>query len=157
MELSRTGYQQSAVLLGMIHMGDLIGAFWEKIDSTSIDFAEMEAIVRGIRLCRSMGIGVFQIETDSIAVFKAAKENSNNPALIYMARKNAIGEHNIDHIHREENIVADLLAKASRSNDDKTFQLYSQLPTDIRKAIYLDKIGVPSYRKGKKNYTGVLG
>ncbi|KAL3629953.1 hypothetical protein CASFOL_026265 [Castilleja foliolosa] len=65
-----------------------------------------------------------------------------------MARRNGLSGQDIEHIHREQNAVADLLAKAARSEDDATFQTHGQLPGNIRAAIHLDKIGLQNFRKG---------
>ncbi|KAL3655749.1 hypothetical protein CASFOL_000145 [Castilleja foliolosa] len=132
-------------------MGDMIGAFWQKSEHTSIDATEMDAVIHGVKLCSRLGIGMYRIETDSMAVFKAVDGSSRNPALIYMARKHGLRSRGIDHIHREINGVADLLAKAARSNEDKIFELNNQLPNNVRKTIYFDKIGLKNYRKGKYN------
>ncbi|KAL3613262.1 hypothetical protein CASFOL_042885 [Castilleja foliolosa] len=132
-------------------MGDMVRAFWKKIELTTIDFVEMEAIIHGVHLCNSMGIDRCQTETDSMAVFKAATGSSRNPALTYMARKNGLNGRHIVHIHREQNVVADLLAKIARSEADDTPQIHSHLPGHIRAAFQLDKIGLQNYRKGNSS------
>ncbi|KAL3643914.1 hypothetical protein CASFOL_011846 [Castilleja foliolosa] len=129
-------------------MGEMVRAFWKKIELTTVDIAEMEAIIHGVLLCNSLAIDRFRIETDSLTVFKAATGKSMNPNITYMARRNGLGTQLIDHIYREQNVVADLLAKAARSEDDTTFQSLSQLPGNIRAAIHLDKIGMQVFRKG---------
>ncbi|KAL3617229.1 hypothetical protein CASFOL_038976 [Castilleja foliolosa] len=129
--------------------GDLIRAFWCKSEQTNIDAVEMEAVVHGLQICDQIGIGNLRIETDSIAVVKVAHGSSKNPTLIYTARKNGLRGRAIFQINREENGVADLLAKDAKSSEDGEFQLINQLPINIRTAIYLDKIGLHKFRKGK--------
>lgn len=52
----------------------------------------------------------------------------------------------INHIFREQNKVADALAKLRENNGDQEFYRAKDLPPAINKLLFLDRIGLQSFR-----------
>ncbi|KAL3625603.1 hypothetical protein CASFOL_030548 [Castilleja foliolosa] len=93
-------------------------SFWGKVLSTDPETTEVEAINLGLDHCYLRGISNFELETDSMAAAKAFYGNSSNLHLTYRTRRHRNQHTKIKIILREQNSVADLLAKWARIHGD---------------------------------------
>ncbi|KAL3641435.1 hypothetical protein CASFOL_016403 [Castilleja foliolosa] len=127
--------------------GTPIFSYWGKSTASDAAETEIDAINRGIDYCIKKGLSTVTIESDSTAAIRAFQGKINNPLLIYRARRHRNIYPQINLIYREQNATADMLAKLARKRIEGETHRYHELPTDIRQQIFLDKNGIPKYRK----------
>ncbi|KAL3652391.1 hypothetical protein CASFOL_002072 [Castilleja foliolosa] len=121
--------------------------FWAKVATTTSDETEVEAIVKGIELCKQYGHNNFEIETDSVYAIRAFQGKVYEPNLVYKTRKYKNYRHRILHVLRQQNLAADILAKNGRNQQDLVSVNYHTLPKQIKLQIFLDRVGLGNFRK----------
>ncbi|KAL3651709.1 hypothetical protein CASFOL_004711 [Castilleja foliolosa] len=126
-----------------------IFCFWGEVEAIDSDSTEIEAINMGIDQCNLLGLSISEIETDSSSAFTAFRGKNPSPNLSFRARKHKILGDKLKIIHREQNMVADLLAKYAREAGNGQTLLYKDLPSSIKLQIFYDKIGLHVFRKKK--------
>ncbi|KAL3619426.1 hypothetical protein CASFOL_036996 [Castilleja foliolosa] len=133
--------------------GDPLTVFWYKTNSPNINSAEFEALQLGIDIAKNLGLHLkdIEVETDSQFVVRAIKGDLLDPNLTYAARKLRNKIKQISHVHREQNLVADISAKMAHTRGDAVIEVYKLLPRDIKIQIFLDKMEIPNYRNKKGN------
>ncbi|KAL3651885.1 hypothetical protein CASFOL_004887 [Castilleja foliolosa] len=115
------------------HKGDMVAAFWCTLHTSDVDTTEMMVVAKRIDLCRQLGIENVQIETDSMAVVKASRNNTNNPDESYLTRKYRTHLNHTHHIRREQNGASNLLAKKAILEKENTSKMIGQLPLKLEK------------------------
>ncbi|KAL3626818.1 hypothetical protein CASFOL_029390 [Castilleja foliolosa] len=128
--------------------GNPVTFFWGKVTADDPESTEVEAINMGIDQCNKLGIHVTEIETDSTMAIRAFQGKINNPNLTYRSRRNSINSRKIYLVRREQNAVADALAKFARNNEECASNNFQVLPSEIKRLIFHDRIGLQVYRKG---------
>ncbi|KAL3636801.1 hypothetical protein CASFOL_019100 [Castilleja foliolosa] len=127
--------------------GNFKMAFWGKVDTNSIDETEIRAVMVGIEKCTGKGYTNISVETDSINTIKLINEGMHSYNLTYEARKCKNPNFSYAKIYREQNHVADALAKNAKNGDNWDCTNLNQIPKDIRKLVYLDSLGLDYYRR----------
>lgn len=110
---------------------------------------ELRAILDGLILADQRAIMELEIEADSIIAVKMIKDNQFRQGLsVYIARRcRQQNIRKVTHIFREQNKAADAFSRQAFVSGDKEYNSESLVPNGIRKIIYFDRIGIPSYRR----------
>lgn len=92
------------------------------------------------------------METDSIIAYQIVESGmAKNWDYIYFARRIKdlrSSSIRISHIFREQNMVADTLAKEAYGQQNRReFFTLQDLPRNVQKLLYLDRIGLPNFRR----------
>lgn len=114
--------------------------------------AEMFAIMKGLTLCRTMGLPKVMVEADAQAVIQSLNHDTEvtNWRTLYTLQQikscTRTMEVTFQHIHREGNSVADNLAKEALS-----LKLNREVPLGVcnprvKQLIYSDNTGIPYLR-----------
>lgn len=108
------------------------------------------ALIDGLVLCRDQGLDGVCVESDSSEVVRMLNDSAhNNWRYAYLCRKvRASLRYNdeVRFIYREQNKVADGLAKAALGQVENEFFSRLDLYLNIQKLMFLDRIGIPSFR-----------
>ncbi|XP_060170402.1 uncharacterized protein LOC132601318 [Lycium barbarum] len=140
--------------------GHMVMAFASPVHFTTNNYSETQAALQGIQWCLDHNFNNLILELDSLLVVnmilakcKVPWKFQNDIAFI----QQAVQLHNItvQHCFREGNDVADLLSKHANLLTEKAIYLNERdLPPDIRGAIRIDRMQVPSFRIRPKKHTG---
>ncbi|KAL3613865.1 hypothetical protein CASFOL_041939 [Castilleja foliolosa] len=134
--------------------GIFLAAFSCSLNAGGVVEAETEAICKGVALCKALNLDNYTVETDSKQAIKSIHGNGRDFKAIYLARTHALESEAINHIWRQQNAVADKLAKLK---DNRIFTKFSDLPSNVRQEIYFNRIGIPALRKASFQLTGGEG
>ncbi|KAL3628678.1 hypothetical protein CASFOL_027724 [Castilleja foliolosa] len=124
--------------------GSFVAAFSCRLRATNIVEAETEAICKGIVFYKTMGLEGVTVETDSREAIGAFQGHGGDFKAIYLARQHARPVPQIAHIWRQQNTVADSLAKLKIN---KIFRNFQELPRNIKRDLFFNRIGLPLFRK----------
>lgn len=131
--------------------GAFLGGFCSHISDEDIVQAELEGIFQGVLFCKQIGSLVFVVETDSTIAYRLIVEQGYArwkysylvPKIIWELQD----VRRLSLIFREENRVADLFAKAAHHFPARVDVFMEEdLLMFIRKFIFLDRIGIPTFR-----------
>jgi len=135
--------------------GDFIFAYSIPLGNGTSNMAEAKALLNGLQWCASKGIEMAIGETDSLLLSKTVKREwkplwkiSNQVQEI----QKMIEDHKFSIVHcfREANKPADALASLSHKIEEiKVFTLFSNLLSNIRGLINMDKWSLPSFKQIK--------
>ncbi|KAH0690823.1 hypothetical protein KY289_018181 [Solanum tuberosum] len=115
--------------------GDFIFAYSIPLGNGTSNTAEAEALLYGLQWCASKGIEMAIGETDSLLFIQNCKKRVETP---------------LENQQTEANKPADALASLSHKIEEiKVFTLFSNLPSNIRGLINMDKWSLPSFRQIK--------
>lgn len=123
--------------------GSWKGGFSYNIGCCSVDEAEAWAVIQGLRMALSLGVTKIIVESDSkVTIDRLHNHNGlhgNISNLIHrcLAVLCDFEEFRINHVYREQNGVADLLAKRALNQPPGVF-LFDEAPCDLRKKLYED-------------------
>ncbi|XP_016491734.1 uncharacterized protein LOC107811342 [Nicotiana tabacum] len=118
--------------------GDLIMAFSMPINCDSNKMADAKTTEFGGKWCSQNGYANFSLELDSMIIVEILTERDTNNLKIKMLidRTSNIVQHariNVKHCFREDNQVADCLAKlAITTNKRRVFHSIQQLPNSVK-------------------------
>ncbi|WMV57498.1 hypothetical protein MTR67_050883 [Solanum verrucosum] len=136
------------------HFGKWIAGFTCKIKAHNAHHEEILALLHGLNLAKRLNLAHLQVETDSQVLLNNLNNNSRVYSHIYAdcrAILQQMGRATMEHISREVNIVADLLAVHGRKTKDPNIcigQLYvfDASPSLISSALERDAMGTTSLR-----------
>ena len=139
--------------------GKLIYAFSVPFVFGTNNIAELKAALYGLEWCEQHGYKCIELEVDSELVCKWINKIINTPwrcqqlvqDILHIGSK--MKDFQCQHIYREANTIADLLAKFSHTLDiTHHFYTIHQLKGTIRESYILEKLGIQSFirRKTKK-------
>ncbi|KAL3635943.1 hypothetical protein CASFOL_020490 [Castilleja foliolosa] len=121
--------------------------FWRKVHTSDPISTEITAITIAIDICDKNGYGNFEIESDSEQAVHIFQGKIKAPSLNYIARRYRDRDIRIGHVLREQNMVADLIAKFARDKEDNDNCPYNQLPLHVKHQIFQERIGLGAYRR----------
>lgn len=112
-------------------------------------------MIDAILLAKQLGIRGYTVEVDSTIVFNMAKRQGNIQwRHIYLIRQLwalVDPDIKINLIVREQNMVADALAKEVQKHHSRMeFFTVRDLPRNIEKLLFYDRIGLPVFRASCK-------
>lgn len=130
--------------------GDIILAFSHYYETATSLIAEARALLDGLKYLRIVSPGPAIIECDSKSLVQIINKETQCPwyILSYTREMSSLllPDDLISHIYREANTVADLLANHACYVKCNFFFSSKDLPTKIKGAARLDKLGMPSFR-----------
>jgi ribonuclease HI len=96
--------------------GKHIASFISKLNAVSVEQGETLAILKGLSVCQNLNLGRVLVETDSLLAFQWIQGSYHPPSCIADAIDNIKAKlvminGEIQHIFREQNSIADILAK----------------------------------------------
>lgn len=104
-------------------------SLWWVFSHNDILQAELDAIIHGLLLFRSRGLIMTELEIDSEVAFNM------------LMRRSSEAWQYIHYIRRIRRLLVDGLAKWARCNQTSmVFQDLSELPTVIKKVIFIDRV-----------------
>lgn len=112
--------------------------------------AELQAVYDNMALCVANGITGVVIEVDAAKVIHMVKD-SNQVHWRYVSLLRKVKAlmplfDSISLIYREQNMTADKLARSAiGASDKKEFFSISEIPREIQKIIFLDRIGLLNF------------
>lgn len=130
--------------------GEFICGYAAPYEPSDVIAAELQALYDGMRLCMAKGITGVCIEADAAMVVDMVKGDKQDYwRYTYQVRKvKALLPYfdSINHIVREQNMVADSLAKSALDASGKNeFTSIQNVPRHIQQLIFLDRIGIPNF------------
>lgn len=132
------------------HLGNVILAFSHYYGFSNSIIAEAPALLDGMKYIKITGSTAAIIECDSQTIVNIIKRKATCPWSILSYVREIWSLLNpadtINHIFREGNTVADSLASLACKLKCNASYSSSELPTLIRGAVRLDKLGMPSVR-----------
>lgn len=124
--------------------GEFVCGFSAPYAVEDIVEAEIHALVDDLELCRRQGSDRVCVESDSTVVVTLINDSSqNNWRYAYLSRnvKSRLRfNEEARFIYREQNKVADSLAKAALGQTEKEYFSRQELSPNIQKLIFLDRI-----------------
>lgn len=116
---------------------------------------ELATLIDEIQLAKQLGITSYTVEVDSTVVFNMARRHGNIQwRHTYLIRQLwALLEPNaqINLIVQEQNMVADDLAKEAQNQHSRLeFFTLRDLPRNVQKLLFIDRIGLPVFRTSCK-------
>lgn len=132
--------------------GRVLNCFQNYLGKHSIFFVELKAILLGISLCKTMGFRKIVVEYDAANAISALTNKSSKRhwtvcQLIQSVQVCCEGlEVVFQHIHREGNAVADLLAKEALKLKLQRQCMLAVCSATIKQQGYSDNTGVPYLR-----------
>ncbi|XP_041026880.1 uncharacterized protein LOC121267069 [Juglans microcarpa x Juglans regia] len=131
--------------------GALLLAFSMNLGYGNSIYAELRALVEGVKHCKNINFVAVDIEMDSKVTLSWLK--NNRCGIWYLEEFWEELQHlltNMDpkfmHIHREGNAVADRLARRGAREGEMEWKIMSELPPLLRGLIKVDKWGLPALR-----------
>ena len=138
------------------HQGNLIYAFSLSFGIGTNNFAELKAVQYGMDWCEQHGYKYIVLEIDSELVYKWINKMINTPWRYQQLVQdilqivNKMKHFQCQHIYREANTTADLLAKFSHSLEiPQHFYVSQQLKGTIRGSYIVEKMGIYNFRRRK--------
>ncbi|KAL3631229.1 hypothetical protein CASFOL_024213 [Castilleja foliolosa] len=122
-------------------------AFWRKVRTLDPLSTEIAAITTAMDICDKNGYDNVEIESDSEQAIRIIQGKIKVPVLNYIARRYRDRGIPIYHVLREQNMVADLIAKSARTKEDNDNCSYMQLPLNVKHQIFQERIGLGVYRR----------
>lgn len=131
--------------------GEFIFGFAIKLSHSDILQAELQAIWHGLQICQEKQLINVEVESDSELACKMIGNRTNIPwKYTYLVRRicKLLGVgFSLKHTYRQANKVADGLATlAHGTNTRMEFKELAEVPRNIQKFLFCDRIGLPSYR-----------
>ncbi|KAK4737731.1 hypothetical protein R3W88_001428 [Solanum pinnatisectum] len=107
------------------HLGNWISGFSCKIKVVNARHAEILALLHGLSLAKSLNINRLHVETDSQILINNIKSDTRIYSHIYDDCRSLLNQLEVtsEHIMREANSVADLLAIYGRKSKDPIWDL----------------------------------
>lgn len=133
------------------HHGDWVCGFQQKIGYCSSDEAEALGMLQGLRLLATLGTRYVIVESDSASIIDSLRSRSklhgNIGNILQRCQTAATNfeEIHFEHIYREQNKLADALAKRALCLP-RGYVLLTEAPNDLRDLICDDKLGACSQR-----------
>ncbi|XP_015064939.1 uncharacterized protein LOC107010215 [Solanum pennellii] len=136
--------------------GKLIYAFSVPLGSGTNNMAELKAALYGLDWCEQHGYKCIELEVDSELLCKWIKKILSIPwrcqqliqDIMHIVSKLEFFQ--CQHIYREANTTADLLAKFSHNLEiPQHFYITQQLKGTIKESYMLEKMGIQSFRRRK--------
>ena len=131
--------------------GKILFAFHNYYGINTSLFAETKALLDGLKFCNRMGLSQVEVETDSMVLLKMVKNrkctkwNLKKPWSELMALLHLLIK--IEHIYREGNQIADLLAnEAVQSKKAKEYHSEEEFPVKMKSMAKLEAMRVPYIR-----------
>lgn len=140
--------------------GHMVMAFATPVHFYTNNYSEVKAALHGVQWCITRNPRKLILELDSLLVVNMILGKCKIPwklqrditTIQQMVQQNNI---QIQHCFREGNEVADLLSKhAHNLNNMAIFLEESELPREVRGAIRIDRIQLPTFRIRPKNHSG---
>ncbi|KAL3620032.1 hypothetical protein CASFOL_034944 [Castilleja foliolosa] len=128
------------------HYGNFRAAFWGQTNTDNIEQTELRAITIGVDMCKKIGYSEFEVETDSSKALDFINGVLHSQDMSYEARRCKSQGIKFSKILRQQNLVADALAKQSAGTDNWNCNDINQIHHSIRKLIYLDRLGLDYFR-----------
>lgn len=131
--------------------GELLLAFATKFSHQDAFQAELDAMVKGLKLCAARLFNRIEVETDSELSVKMIRyktpEAWRYSNTVHKIRKLLTAASMVQFVVRESYKVADALALwAYTTDDDVLSHSMMELPSHIRKLVFFDRIGLHSFR-----------
>lgn len=131
--------------------GEFVFGFAMKLAHSDILRAELEAIWHGLQLCWEKQLINVALESDSELACNMIINREKVPwKYMYLVRRicNLLGPgYSLHHIYRQANKVADGFATiAHGTNASREFKELTEVPRNIQKLLFFDRIGFPAYR-----------
>lgn len=122
-----------------------------KLSHSDILQAELEAIFHGLQICQDRNLVNVEVESDSELACKMIVNRMNIPCkytcLVRRICKLLVVGFSLSHTYRLANKVADSLATlAHETNTRIEFKELTEVPRNIQKLLFFDRIGLLSYR-----------
>ncbi|KAF5459726.1 hypothetical protein F2P56_019648 [Juglans regia] len=132
--------------------GTLLLAFAKNLGYGNSTYAELRALVEGVKHCKNMNFSAVDIEMDSKVILAWLDKNRcGSWYLEDVWEELQLQLINMDirfmHIHREGNAVADWLARRGASDGDVEWWSMGEVSPLSRGLIIVDKWGLPSIRR----------
>ncbi len=138
------------------HTGKIIFAFSIPFGYGTNNMAELKAASYGLEWCQQHGYKRIALEVDSELLCNWINNIINTPWRCYptiqqiLQIKSKLEYFHCNHIFREANCTADLLAKWSYTSDiPQHFYTSNQLKGAIRGSYILEKMGIQNFRRRK--------
>ncbi|KAH0673419.1 hypothetical protein KY284_024506 [Solanum tuberosum] len=125
-------------------MGSWIVGFAAKLNVNCALYSEIMALLMGIKLAAKLQVNTLQIETVILEIINTGHDSYTNIIIECRELLRQLGNPQISHSRREQNQVADKLAKeGARLMQDNTFVEWIAPPDFVLKTLHADKDGVP--------------
>ncbi|XP_075101229.1 uncharacterized protein LOC142176783 [Nicotiana tabacum] len=140
--------------------GDMIIAFAIPLQFSTNNYGKTQATLFGIGWYCDQNLSNFSLCLNSLLVVNLIQRKIKPPWQLESSREHIIDrvrERNIkvSHCYREVNMVADVFAKhATTINQNIIFTQEGDLPREARRALRMDKLGLPTFRIRQVKYEG---
>lgn len=143
--------------------GQMIMAFAAPVEFLTNNYSETQAALQGLIWCCQQNFQHLTIELDSFFVVNMILSKCNTPwklqdDIAQIREKTHLHNIKVKHCLREGNTVADFLSKYATTLTTKvTFMNEKDLPTEVRGAIRMDRMKMPSFKiRAKKHSTWIF-